>query len=819
MLKNDSEKTGISRRKFLELAGIAGIGCVFAPSMLTNKVWAASGEVTGFNSTWQGLARTKTVDGRFVSSSPWEGTIHKNAIASSLPEYVYSSARIKYPMVRKSYLEKGPGANREARGSEGFVRVSWDKATELIAKEIKRVIKEHGNESILTSPWPPYTYPGRVNYAGTLIQKVANLVGGFTNTSSEYSAGTGMHILPYVTGSNDMYGQATSYPQILANAEVLVFWGCNPHTTLASGWSANIGYGYEGLETLKKSGKKIIVIDPRRSSTSKYFDAEWIAPRPNTDTAMMLGMAYALHEKGLVKKEFIDEFTVGYDKFEAYMLGKKDNTPKTPEWAEAICEIKAATIRDLAELIAKNPSFLFWGWSLQRQDHGEQPLWMAVTLATMVGQIGQPGCGFSMAHSYDGAGQPTGTAPDPTWMDAGDYPDPEPPYIPAMRTTDAILNPGKEISFKDETVKYPDIKMIFCESGNPQCRHPERAKMIKAWKKPDTIFTMESFWTATAWMSDIVLPVATQMETDDIDTDPGYTLITPMKSACKPLFESKICYDAFAAIADALGVGKQYKQDEAFNLLETFYTDAKTAYDADNAGKKGAVNMPAFKEFWEKGEPLQFPIDKAWETFTAYESFLADPLLEPLGTASGKFELYSKDIEEMGYADCGPHAQWYEPFEWLGSPVAKKFPLHLVTAHPRHRMHSQYNQMATVRKLYNSADREPVTINSKDAKARGIKNGDVVRVFNDRGQTLAGAVVTDDIRPSVVNLCDGGWYDPMEKGEEGSLCKHGHANALIKDKPTSSFSQGNNANTALVQIEKYTGTTPAVTAFEPPKGA
>jgi len=95
----------------------------------------------------------------------------------------------------------------------------------------------------------------------------------------------------------------------------------------------------------------------------------------------------------------------------------------------------------------------------------------------------------------------------------------------------------------------------------------------------------------------------------------------------------------------------------------------------------------------------------------------------------------------------------------------------------------------------------------------------VVRLFNDRGQTLAGANVTDDIRPGVISLWEGGWYDPVERGVPGSLCKHGHANTLVKDKPTSSLAQSCNANTALVQLEKFTGKVPAVTAFDPPKGA
>jgi trimethylamine-N-oxide reductase (cytochrome c) len=288
--------------------------------------------------------------------------------------------------------------------------------------------------------------------------------------------------------------------------------------------------------------------------------------------------------------------------------------------------------------------------------------------------------------------------------------------------------------------------------------------MIKAWKKPDTIVTTEIFWTATAWMSDIVLPISSIVETDDVDRDSVTTLITPIKSAIKPLYESKPSFEAFAAIAEALGVGKEFKYDEPFKLVEVSYNAAKTA------AKENGVDMPDFREFWDKAEPIKFPTDKGGENFVAYEEYRSDPLLEPLGTASGKIEIYSKDIEKMGYADCGAHAQWYEPFEWLGSPIAKKFPLHLLTSKPRHRMHSQYNQMKSVRKLYTVADREPVTLNVDDAKARGIKNGDVVRVFNNRGQTLAGAIVSEDIRPGVVNLCEGAWYDPMERGKPGSLC-------------------------------------------------
>ncbi|MCP3674688.1 MAG: molybdopterin-dependent oxidoreductase [Gammaproteobacteria bacterium] len=802
-----------TRRKFMKMTSAAGISGALPP-LMSGNVMAHDIESSSFNFSWHGPVRTKTVNGKLVSAEGFNPEFHDNAIAPFLPEYVYSKSRIKYPMVRKSYLENGPGANREARGSEDFVRVSWEKATSLIAGELKRVIKDHGNASILTSISSAYLTSGRINYEGACMSRFANLMGGFTDCVSEYSTGAAQTIMPHITGSTDVYAQQTSWKSVMDNAEVILFWAVDPIKTLQAGFSPNMGFGLDWMRKIAKSGKKFIMIDPQRSATAIEFGAEWIAPVPNTDVAMMLGMAYALQEADLENKEFLDEYTTGYKKFLPYLLGKTDGIAKTPEWAESVCQIKADKIREIAHLIAKKPSLLLTGWSLQRADHGEQPPWMLVTLACMVGQIGLPGCGYSMGHNYPDAGADFGTAPTVPYIDYGDYPDNPPMMIPASRTTDAILNPGKVIDYNGDKITYPDIKMIFNEYGNPQCRHQERSKMINAWKKPDTIVTHEICWTASAWMADIVLPVCTALERNDIDADSVGTTITPIKAAIEPEFESKEPFVIFTEIARALGIEEEFTMGKtAMELIEDSYGTARKR--AKNTG----IKMPKFSEFWEKGEPLEFAIDKSMSDFVQHGDFRNDPLLEPLGTASGKIEIYCKNIEKMGYADCGPHPTWYEPFEYLGSPLAKSFPLHMVSPHPRYRMHSQYNQCESLRDIYNVAGHEPVTINSQDAKARNIKDGDVVRIFNDRGQTLAGAKVTDNIRPNVISLWEGGWYDPVERGVAGSLCKHGHANALVKDKPTSSLAQSCNANTALVQIEKYTGKELPVTAFDPPKGA
>ena len=171
----------------------------------------------------------------------------------------------------------------------------------------------------------------------------------------------------------------------------------------------------------------------------------------------------------------------------------------------------------------------------------------------------------------------------------------------------------------------------------------------------------------------------------------------------------------------------------------------------------------------------------------------------------------------QGYDDCGPHPMWMEPVERLGGKSAR-YPLHLDSAHPNDRLHSQLCG-TKLRSLYTVADREPCAINTKDAAARGIKNGDIVRVFNDRGQVLAGAIVTDDVRPQVIRLYEGGWYDPVEGGKVNSLDAYGDVNCLSVGIGTSKLAQGNCGHTGLVDVEKFKGPVPDVNVFVGPKNS
>ncbi|WP_413829575.1 trimethylamine-N-oxide reductase TorA [Desulfobacula sp.] len=818
-LMEDKMRLELSRRQFLSSTLAASTAMLLGPSLLTRAFAAPGGDYEVLSGDHWGGLLAKVKDGRFVEALPFEKDPFPTSLIKASCDYVYSPSRVKYPMVRTGFLKNGHKSDTSERGKGEFVRVSWDKAIDLIAGELNRVKKQYGVASIYGGN-PGWRKVGKLHNSVAGLGRLLNLHGGCTRGSGDYSTGAGQVIMGYVMGNMEVYSQQTTWPVIIESSDLVVMWGSDLLVTDRMGWGLPDHGGQVGMKALKESGKKVVVIDPLRSETAEYVNAQWIAPRPGSDVAMMLGVAHTLYAEKLYDEEFLDEYTVGFDKFKTYLMGESDGQPKTPEWASTLCDVNADVIKTLARTMAKSRTMLMAGWSIQRADHGEQPYWMIVTIASMLGQIGLPGGGFSMAHHYDGAGSPQ--SPMPSYgsglggFSAGSAPKKMPPTIPVARINDALLNPGQTFDFNGETITYPDIKLIYTAGGNPLNHQQDLNKAIKAWQKPETIIVHEMFWTASAKYADIVLPTATTFEQDDIEGLGDYSarFIYPLHKVIDPLFESRPTYDIFLSIAQRLGYGQAFSEGKSnMDWIESFYKAAV------KQAKTKKINIPDFDTFWEGGSYVEFIVPEGSKKWVRHADFREDPLLEPLGTATGKIELYCKAIEKMGYEDCPAHATWIEPIEWLGSKKAGQYPLHLLSPHPKDRLHSQMNNVASLRKKYAIQDREPVWISAADAKARGINHGDVVRVFNDRGQTLAGAYVTDKLRQGVVRLREGGWYDPQEPGKAGSLCKYGHINVLTIDKGSSKLSQGNIANTALVQIEKYTGKLPEVTAFDPPKSA
>lgn len=788
-----------------------------------------NGEV--YTAAHWGALKVSVKNGKIVKSeNAFDGMVY-NPLQSVTADLVDGKRtnRIKAPMVRKSYLEKKAN-NRELRGADEWVEVSYEQAIKLVADEVARVRKEKGANGIYGGSYG-WKSSGNLHNARTLLHRYLTMGGGFVGGLGDYSAGAAQVIMPHVMGTLETYEQQTSWPLIMQHSKVIVIWGANPMDTLRIAWTSNDGVGLEYFTKLKNSGKKIIIIDPIKSNTVEFYGkkAEWLSPKPNTDVALMLGIIHTMLSTGKYDKEFIETYTEGFDKFADYVMGKTgDKTVKDAKWASKISGISEKKIKELAKVFFENRTMLMTGYNMQRQHHGEQVHWMAVALASAIGQIGLPGGGFGISYHYANGGSPTTNAPviggitvgkasggGQEWLNDGSS-----TAIPVARIADCLLNPGKAIDYNGRKITYPDIDLVYWVGGNPFVHHQDTNLLVKAWKKPSTVIVHDMYWTPTAKMADIVFPITTPYERNDLTMSGDYSNlnINPMKQVVARMPKSKHDYEVFADLAKAAGFGEQYTEGKSeMQWLEDFYNVAYNQAKQAGALMADGNEMPDFATFWNANKPLTFAPTPEGEEFVRYGDFREDPILNPLGTPSGKIEIYSETIAKMGYKDCGAYPQWFEPIEWIGMKN-KPAEFALVSPHPSLRLHSQLNN-TSLREKYAVADREPIWINPADAKAKGIKNGDIVRVFNARGQILAGAVVSNIVPKGVIRIYEGAWYDPENPEKEGTLCKNGNANVLTIDIPTSELADANIANTALANIEKYKGKAPKLTAFMPPKGA
>ncbi len=837
----------MKRRNFLKLgAAVSALPLIPSSMLAADKLTALKKNGEILTAARWGILKASVKNGKIVKSAPWKITSKiPNTLQNTMADLVYNT-RVKAPMVRKSYLADPDNPKPELRGLDEWVEVKYEDAIKLVARELKKTREQKGASSVFAGSYG-WQSTGNVHVSRTLLHRFMNLSGGFTGVTGDYSTGAAQVIMPYVTGSNQVYEQQTSWPVVLENSKVVVFWGLNPISTLRVAWTSSDEQGFKYFEQLKNSDKDIIIIDPIKTVSGKYFEgkARWIAPRPNTDVAMMLGMAQHLYSQGKYDKEFLQNYTVGFEKFVPYLTGQSDGVAKTPEWASEICGISADVIKELAIKFYENRTMIMAGWGIQRAHHGEQAHWMIVTLCAMLGQIGLAGGGFGFSYHYANGGAPTcaggviggmnaasvGVVKDGKFLglaqDQKQGGEAAQAWLvntakvafPLARIADVLLNPGKTIDANGAKITYPQIDFIYWVGGNPIVHHQDTNTNIKAWRKPRTIVVNEIYWTPTAKMADIVFPTTTEYERNDITMSGDYSNmhIIPMKQVVAKQHGAKDDYQIFTDLCKAYaeGLAEVYTDGGKTEMdwIKEFYEGAASAVNANTAL---GIQMPSFEQWWEKNEPTEFYETPESAAYVSFEDFRNDPVLEALGTPSGLIEIYSDTIAAMNYKNCGAHPMWFEPVEWLGMKE-KPAKFHLLSLHPLDRLHSQQSNTSN-RKRYAVADREPVLINTEDAKELGIKQGDLVRVYNARGEILAGANVSDDIMRGVVQIFEGAWYDPNAEG----LCKNGNPNVLTIDLPTSELANGNISHTALVNIELYkhkAGEDIKLTAFMPPKGA
>ena len=738
--------------------------------------------------------------GRVVGCEPFAHDPSPSPMLAAIPDMVHSPLRIARPAIREGWREGKPRT-----GADRFREVSWDEALDLVAGELLRVRASFGDTAIFGGSYG-WSSAGRLHHARTLVRRFLFLGGGCVDQVGNYSWGAAQFLLPHVIGTyQPVTGRVTDWASVIKHTGLIIAFG---GLALKNAQVTSGGTGAHVLEMwlrrARQAGIRFVVVSPLKSDVPDFLDAQWIPIRPNTDTALMLAMAHTLIAENRHDAPFLSNHCVGFDTFRRYLLGEDDGVVKDADWAADITGVDPATIRDLARSAADTRSLITCAWSLQRAHHGEQPYWAAIALAAMLGGIGLSGGGFAFGHgSLNGVGVPRADLPGP---EIAVPPNPAAKAIPVARVADMLLQPGASYEFNGRRDVYPDIRLIYWAGGNPFHHHQDLNRLRRAWQKPETIVVHESWWTATARHADIVLPATTTLERNDVGGSSRDPYIFAMHRAIDPVGDAKSDFDIFAALAERLGYAKAFTEDRSeIDWCRAIYERVRTG-----AARKN-VSLPSFEDFWREGF-VELPPPE--EDFVLFEDFRRAPEQHPLKTPSGRIEIASDTIGRFGYADCPPHPAWIAPDEWLGSSSAQQWPLHLVTHQPADRLHGQMDP-GPVSRANKVKDREQIRLNPEDAAARGIRTGDIVRVFNARGSCLAAAAIDGGVMAGVAVMATGAWFDPAP--EPGKPEQHGNPNVLTRDVGTSRLTQGPSALSTLVDIKRWTGPLPPVRPFTPPQ--
>jgi molybdopterin guanine dinucleotide-containing S/N-oxide reductase-like protein len=735
----------------------------------------------------EGLIDVHLRDGQVIGVSSLDAPANQaSPMGLAWYERAIASDRILYPMIRVDWKPGGSGGNRATRGEPRYRRASWDEALELVAGELKRVKTSYGNEAILGAVVGGWQTAGALHAKLAQFNRFLGLFGGFTSLLGNKSYACWQWAAPYSWG---VQYPDDSMADTTANTNALIFWASDPMDCLKVR-GPSYGRTRDWITALKERGVKLITIDPFFTETARISD-QWVAIRPGSDAALMAAMAYHLIAEKHADTTFLDSYTVGYEPFRKYIMGETDGVKKTPEWASKITDLSVERITALAQLYATTPHVkITCSRGIQRCDHGEQSVRMLITLALLKGEMGLPGGGLTFEiPGFAGQGDARVKGRGPASFPG--VANPVTQMILDQHYADAILHAPQTMNHNGKTFTYPEqgkseCKLAYWAGGSMLNQHDEVNRNFEALAKFETVIVHDSWWTPAARAADIVLPVACLFERNDVTQFWRYVVY--QHKIMEPVGEARTDFDIFKELAKRVGTYDKFimgmETEDAWLRKLMSMSDVKLNYD----------------DFKHAGF-YKLPVDEA--PYVAFADFRKDPKANPLKTASGKFEIYSETIAGFKYADCPPTPQWIEPFEWLGSTKTAQYPLHIVNKHPHWRRHSSYDNVASLHQFSKINGFEPIYLHPTDAADRGIATGDVVRVFNDRGAVLCGAMVTANVRPRVVLIEQGSWYSPTEPGKIGSLDRGGCANTLTAQRGTSQLAQGPVCHDSLVQIEKH----------------
>lgn len=827
------------------------------------------------------IVRVTPIDFDEEDADPWTITAHGKKFmppkrttvtpyAIGWKSLVYSPDRLLYPMKRVDFDPNGE-RHPENRGVSDYERISWDEALDIVSSEIIRVRQTFGPGAVFHARGSHHNW-GNIGYFTSASNRFFNCIGATGMAANPdswegYAWGAVHH-----SGSTVRRGGSEPYSTVedcLKNAEMIVFWSSDPEST------AGVYGAQEGTirrEWVKELNIPVVHIDPFLNSTASFMGGRWIAPRPGTDTAMALAIAYVWLKNGTYDKEYVANRTIGLDKWEEYIMGETDGIPKTPEWQAAISGIDARTVRALAEEWGKRKTYLAAGGlhsfgSACRTAYGTEWARAMVCLMAMQG-LGKEGInlgglqygtpldthfwfpgyaegGFSGDYITSGAGiQLYNRMPQSPSVNS------EYQKIPRLRIPEAILEGHAEAHDMDnysvhgqfKKIKYPapghsEVKMLYKYGGSYFGTQPESNRYAKMYRSDKLEFVVnQSVWMeGEARFADLILPACTNFERWDIGESAncgGYIdksflqnnhRVVFMQHKCiEPLGQSRSDFEIFQSIANRLGLWQVYSEGN------TEFDWVKRGFDATDVAKK-----VTWHQFLKKGYYVVPPLPENRRDPVGYNWFARGvkkdtPELAPLPsesygryneglqTPSGKFEFEAQTLKRFDPNDKErmPICTYIPSWEGVGSTAFENYKLQLISPHSKFSFHTMgdgkdsfINDIEQHRMLIDGYRYWIFRMNPKDAEARGLRQGDIVEVYNDRGSVLCGLEATERIPTGMVHSYEAcSDYRPV--GEPGaSPEKNGCINILTSKRFITKIAHGLSVNSCLVEVRKWEGDT------------
>jgi anaerobic selenocysteine-containing dehydrogenase len=735
----------------------------------------------------------------------------------------YSPNRVKYPLKRVDWDPKGE-RNPQNRGKSKYVRISWDEAAQLVADEVKRMCDTYGPLSILVQG-DGHGECKMVHAPHGCSTLLLDKLGGFTQQIRNPDSWEGWY-----WGSKHVWGKGyigmmapndNIVNDISMNSDMVLMWGGDPETTT---------WGFRG----------------QLASRLLYFWTEigkWIPVLPNTDAALQLGVMYVWITEGTYDKEYVATHTVGFDKVKAYVLGEEDGVPKTPAWAAPKCGVPSWTIKALARDWAKKTVTIghYFGGGMARGPYATEPARLECVLLGMQG-LGKPGVHQAQV-AYTGM-------PKNVITGGADHMGPfanltSQPYgerllkphrgtptawgkqmIPKVLIEEAIRDGKVEFwgtggheeptSNQYRRYEYPiakedggtEIHMMWTDTPCRVTCWGGGGEVMDAFRNPkiECVVAQHPWLENDVLCADVVLPTATTIELDDISPcireGDSFQSVILMNKAVDLIGEARSDYHAVCAVAEKMGMLDQVT--DGFSDEELI----KGTYCGMNFEQ-----ITPWEEFKEK-QYMVLPVQKDWKKYPAgFFEFYTDPEKNPLPTPTGKLEFWSESLEKAFPNDEERPGipKWIEKGithdERISSVRARVYPLLVMSNHGRWRTHAQADDIPWTKETVTGKIRgwdaywyEPCWMHPVDAEARGIKNGDIVRCFNERGSVLCGALVWERIMPGVISVDHGARADFID--ENFTLDRGGAINVIAPKGLTSKHAGGQATSGYLADVEK-----------------